>query len=64
MIRRALLPGYVVGAGGCVDGAAVAGFGGGKKKKTKGESSLMIKVSFIRCIKTRSKFRSHPISVL
>ena len=35
MIRRALLPGYVVGAGGCVDGAAVAGFGGRKEKKNK-----------------------------
>ena len=28
-----LLTGYVVGAGGCVDGAAVAGFGGREKKK-------------------------------
>ena len=59
-----MLPGYVVGAGGCVDGAAVVGFEGRKKKKTKGESSLMIKVSFIRCIRTGSKFPSHPIGVL
>ena len=59
-----MLPGYVVGAGVCVEGAAVAGFGG-RKKKTKLRAVSGLKYHFIRCIPpTRSKFWSHPIGDL